>query len=138
MLLLYACVAALCVALSAFWAKAGTKKGDAAPAAGIAVLMTCIFAFLLAKESIVATKITGIGIKTWVFILLSGIATAGAILCFFQAVQIKGIGTVRLKDGLVKIVGIHGFSRCNGYNPPCGASWPGPHRDSPECSCQHR
>ena len=50
MWLLYACGAALCVALSAFWAKAGAKKGDSAPAAGIALFVTCLFAFFLAKE----------------------------------------------------------------------------------------
>ena len=87
MWLLYAFLAALCVALSAFWAKAGAKKGDSALAAGIVVIVTWIFSFMLAKESIVASHLTGIHIKTWLFLLLSGIATGGAILCFFQAIQ---------------------------------------------------
>ena len=91
MWLLYACGAAFCVALSAFWAKAGAKKGDSAPAAGIALFVTCLFAFFLAKEQIVGSHFTGIGVRTWIFILLSGIATAGVLLCFFQAIQMSEV-----------------------------------------------
>lgn len=87
MWLLYACGSAICVALTSFWAKAGSKKGDTALAAGIAGIVTCIFAFILAKGSIVGGHLTGIGMKTWIFILLSGIATGGSMLCFFQAIR---------------------------------------------------
>lgn len=85
--LLYACGAAFCVALTSFWAKAGSQKGDTALAAGITGSVICIFAFLLEKKHIMGAQWTGIGGKTWFFILLSGIAMGGAMLCFFQAIR---------------------------------------------------
>lgn len=92
--LVYACGAALCVALSAFWAKAGTKKGDAAPAAGISLFVTCSFAFVLAKAKINAAHLSGIAVRSWIFIVLSGAALAGVFLCFFQAIRMSEVTQV--------------------------------------------
>lgn len=87
MWLLYACGAGFCVALTAFFSKAGSKKGDSSLAAGIALTVTYIFCMFLEKKSVLGGHIAGIGIHNWIYLVLSGIAMGGAILCFFQAIK---------------------------------------------------
>jgi len=92
--LLYAAGAAVFAALTSILAKIGIKNVDSHLATAIRTMVVLVFAWIMVF--IVGSQggffyIQG---RTWVFLVLSGLATGGSWLCFFRALQLGNVNKV--------------------------------------------
>lgn len=92
--ILYAIGAAVFAALTTVLAKIGIKNTDSHLATAIRTLVVLFFAWVMV---FVVGAQNGIGYiegRTWVFLILSGIATGGSWLCYFRALKLGNVNKV--------------------------------------------
>lgn len=94
MWILLAFLSALFAGLTAVLAKCGIKKTDSTVATAIRTGVVLIMALVMVLIVGSIDTITGIGVKTWVFLILSGLATGASWLCYFRALQLGDINKV--------------------------------------------
>lgn len=92
--LLYAIGAAVFAALTTILAKIGLRNVDSNLATAIRTIVVLVFAWIMVFITDSAGGIYLIRGKTWVFLVLSGLATGGSWLCFFKALQIGSVNKV--------------------------------------------
>lgn len=85
---------AIFAGLTSILAKCGIRKTDSNVATAIRTVIVLIFAWLMVFIVGSQTSITTISAKTWVFLVLSGIATGASWLCYFKALQLGDINKV--------------------------------------------
>lgn len=85
---------ALFAGLTAVLAKCGIKKTDSDIATAIRTGVVLVFSWLMVLIVGSAGSITALVGKTWLFLVLSGLATGGSWLCYYKALQ----------DGLASVV----------------------------------
>lgn len=94
MWLAYACGSAVFAGITSILAKCGIKKTDSNVATAIRTIVVLIFSwimvFIVGSQSGIA-RIDG---KTFLFLILSGLATGASWLCYFKALQIGNINKV--------------------------------------------
>jgi len=91
--------------LTAVLAKVGVQQIDSNMATAIRTVVILIFAWAVA----LATKnqpFSQIGRRTWIFLILSGIATGLSWLCYFRALQLGEASQVAPVDKLSVVVAI--------------------------------
>lgn len=91
----------LCAFGSAFFAgitsilaKCGIKKTDSDAATAVRTGVVLVFSWIMVFVAGSAHTIPLIETKTWVFLILSGLATGASWLCYFKALQIGDINKV--------------------------------------------
>ncbi|MCL1862175.1 MAG: EamA family transporter [Defluviitaleaceae bacterium] len=94
MWLLYAVGAAVFASLSTILAKIGIKDVDSHLATAIRTMVVLVFAWIMVFVSGVQGGIFYITSRTWVFLVLSGLATGASWLCFFRALQLGDVNKV--------------------------------------------
>lgn len=94
MWVLFAFGSALFAGLTAVLAKCGIKKTDSDIATAIRTIVVLIFSWLMVWIVGSATTITALSAKTWVFLILSGLATGASWLCYFRALQLGDVNKV--------------------------------------------
>lgn len=94
MWILFAFGSALFAGLTSVLAKCGIKKTDSDAATAIRTIVVLIFSWLRVWIVGSAPTITGLSTKTWVFLILSGIATGASWLCYFRALQLGDVNKV--------------------------------------------
>ena len=94
MWILFAFGSALFAGLTSVLAKCGIKKADSDAATAIRTIVVLIFSWLMVWIVGSAPTITGLSTKTWVFLILSGIATGASWLCYFRALQLGDVNKV--------------------------------------------
>jgi len=92
--LLYATGAAVFAALTTILAKIGIKNVDSHLATAIRTMVVVVFAWLMVFVVGSQGGIRYIDGITWVFLVLSGLATGGSWLCFFRALQLGNVNKV--------------------------------------------
>ncbi|MCL2363926.1 MAG: EamA family transporter [Defluviitaleaceae bacterium] len=92
--LLYAAGAAVFAALTTVLAKIGIKDVDSHLATAIRTVVVLAFAWLMVFVTGAHGGIFYIQGWTWVFLILSGLATGGSWLCFFRALKLGSINKV--------------------------------------------
>ena len=92
--LLYAIGAAVFAALTTILAKIGIKNVDSHLATAIRTMVVLVFAWAMVFVVGSHGEIFYIQSRTWVFLILSGLATGGSWLCFFRALQIGNVNKV--------------------------------------------
>ena len=101
--LAWAILSALFAGLTAVLAKAGVKDVDSNLATAIRTVVILIFAwgivFYRGIDSI--NKASG---RTWLFLVLSGLATGASWLCYFRALQIGEASKVAPIDKLSVVI----------------------------------
>lgn len=80
--------------ITAILAKCGIKKTDSDIATAVRTAVVLVFSWLMVWVVGSAPDITGIGIKTWTFLVLSGVATGASWLCYFKALQFGDVNKV--------------------------------------------
>lgn len=85
---------ALFAGLTAILAKCGIRKTDSVAATAIRTGVVLLFSWLMAWIVGSGPTITSLSAKTWIFLILSGLATGGSWLCCYKALQ----------DGLASVV----------------------------------
>ena len=102
---LWALLSAFFAGLTAVLAKVGVQQISSNMATAIRTVVILIFAWAIA----LATKneaFSSIGKRTWIFLILSGIATSLSWLCYFRALQLGEASQVAPVDKLSVVVAI--------------------------------
>ena len=94
MWILYAAGSSFFAGITAILAKCGIKKTDSDVATAIRTVVVLIFSWLMVMITGTWTGIANIGVKTLLFLVLSGLATGASWLCYFHALQIGDINKV--------------------------------------------
>ncbi|MCL2528182.1 MAG: EamA family transporter [Defluviitaleaceae bacterium] len=92
--LLYAAGAAIFAALTSILAKIGIKNVNSHLATAIRTMVVLVFAWLMVFIAGSWDGILHIQGRTWVFLVLSGLATGGSWLCFFRALKLGNVNKV--------------------------------------------
>lgn len=90
-------------------AKCGIKKTDSDVATAVRTIIVLLFAWLMVLISGSAGTIGILGAKTWIFLILSGLATGGSWLCYYKALQ-DGLASVVVPIDKLSILISIGFS----------------------------
>ena len=94
MWVLFALGSALFAGLTSALAKCGIRKTDSDAATAIRTIVVLIFSWLMVWIVGSAPTITTLSTKTWVFLILSGLATGASWLCYFRALQLGNVNKV--------------------------------------------
>lgn len=94
MWIVFAFGSALFAGLTAVLAKCGIRETDADVATAIRTIVVLLFSWLMVLIVGSASTITTLSGKTWVFLVLSGLATGASWLCYFRALQLGDINKV--------------------------------------------
>ena len=94
MWVLYAFGSAFFAGLTSVLAKCGIKKADSNVATAIRTIVVLIFSWIMVFVVGAQGQIMDVSEKTWIFLILSGIATGASWLCYFRALQIGDVNRV--------------------------------------------
>ena len=94
MWVLYAFGSAFFAGLTSILAKCGIKKADSNVATAIRTIVGLIFSWIMVFVVGAQGQIMDESEKTWIFLILSGIATGASWLCYFRALQIGDVNRV--------------------------------------------
>ncbi len=94
MWIVLAFLSALFAGLTSILAKCGIRRTDSTVATAIRTVVVLIMAFCMALIVGSTGQITSISPKSWIFLVLSGLATGGSWLCYFKALQLGDVNNV--------------------------------------------
>ncbi len=94
MWIVFAFGSALFAGLTAVLAKCGIKKADSDVATAVRTVIVLIFSWLMVWIVGSASTITEIGARSWIFLVLSGMATGASWLCYFRALGLGDVNKV--------------------------------------------
>lgn len=102
----YALLSALFAALTAIFAKIGVKgvNSDLATAIRTAVILCITWGIVLVGGHV--GEVRGLPSRTWLFLLLSGVATGLSWLFYFKALQLGDVSRVAPIDKLSVVITI--------------------------------
>jgi transporter family protein len=98
--LYWSLLSALFAGLTAILAKIGVKEVDSNLATAVRTSVVLVFAWGVALATLPATAVLGLSRKTWLFLVLSGLATGCSWLCYFRALQLGEASKVAPIDKL--------------------------------------
>jgi len=104
--LTWALLSALFAGLTAVLAKVGVSKIDSNLATAIRTTVILIFTWAIAAWTMKSGAVTAINRKTWIFLVLSGVATGLSWLCYFRALQLGEVSKVAPIDKLSVVIAI--------------------------------
>ena len=78
---------ALFAGLTAILVKCGIRETDSDAATAIRTIVVLLFSWLMVWIVGSGPTVTSLSAKTWIFLILSGLATGGSWLCYFRALQ---------------------------------------------------
>jgi bacterial/archaeal transporter family protein len=102
---LWALLSAFFAGLTAILAKVGVEHIDSNLATAIRTVVILIFAWAVAMTT-KNQPFSAINNRTWIFLILSGIATGLSWLCYFRALQLGEASQVAPVDKLSVVVAI--------------------------------
>lgn len=94
MWILFAFGSAFFAGLTSILAKCGIRKTDSDIATAIRTIIVLLFSWLMVWIVGSAGGITDLSRKTWIFLILSGLATGASWLCYFRALQLGDVNKV--------------------------------------------
>lgn len=94
MWILFAFGSAIFAGLTSILAKCGIRKTDSNVATAIRTIVVLIFSWLMVFLTGSQTALPDVPQKTWIFLILSGLATGASWLCYFRALQLGDINKV--------------------------------------------
>lgn len=94
MWILYAFGSAFFAGITAILAKCGIRRSDSDAATAVRTVIVLLFSWLMVLINGSGGKITSLGGKTWVFLILSGLATGASWLCCFKALKTGDVNRV--------------------------------------------
>ena len=104
--LLWSLLSALFAGMTAILAKVGVEGINANLATAIRTSVVLLFAWLIVGISRTPISLSTISRRTWIFLILSGIATALSWICYFRALQLGLASKVAPIDKLSVIFAI--------------------------------
>jgi len=106
MWLIFAICSAIFAGLTSILAKCGLQNVDSTVATAYRTVVAMLFAWLIVIISGTFVQIETIDSQTWVYLILSGLATGVSWLCYFKALQIGDVNKVVPVDKSSTVMGI--------------------------------
>jgi transporter family protein len=103
--LAWAFLSAIFAGLTAVLAKVGVKDIDSNLATAIRTVVILIFAWSVALYRS-DQRLSSVPPRTWLFLVLSGLATGASWLCYFRALQLGQVSKVAPIDKLSVVIAI--------------------------------
>lgn len=94
MWILFALGSAFFAGVTSILAKCGIKETDSSVATAIRTIVVLVFSWIMVIVAGSAPSIINVSTKTWIFLILSGLATGASWLCYFKALQLGPINKV--------------------------------------------
>lgn len=94
MWIVFAFGSAFFAGITAILAKCGIRETDSTVATAIRTIVVLAFSWLMVLVAGSVAQIVSIDGKTWLFLILSGLATGASWLCYFKALQLGDINKV--------------------------------------------
>ena len=91
---LFALLSAVFAALTSILAKVGIEGVDSNLATAIRTMVVVGMSWLMVFVTNAQSGITNISKKSWIFLVLSGLATGASWLCYYKAIQIGDVSKV--------------------------------------------
>ena len=91
---LFALLSAVFAALPSILAKIGIEDVDSNLATAIRTVVVVGMSWLMVFVTNAQSGITNIGKKSWIFLVLSGLATGASWLCYYKAIQMGDVSKV--------------------------------------------
>lgn len=104
MWLLFALLSAVFAALTSILAKVGIEGVNSNLATAIRTVVVVAMAWGMVFLTHAQSGISGISKKSWVFLILSGLATGGSWLCYYKALQLGDASKVVPIDKLSVVI----------------------------------
>ena len=104
MLLVFAILSSVFAALTSILAKVGIDGVNSNLATAIRTLVVLIMAWAMVFLTNNQSGITEIGKKSWIFLILSGLATGASWLCYYKALQMGDASKVVPIDKLSVVI----------------------------------
>lgn len=98
--LIWALLSAVFAAATAILAKLGVAEIGSNLATAIRTTVVVVFAWLIAWSTWTPSEMNGLSAKTWLFLVLSGLATGLSWLCYFHALKLGPASRVAPIDKL--------------------------------------
>lgn len=94
MWILFAFASAFFAGVTAILAKCGIRKTDSTVATAVRTIVVLLFSWLMVFVVGSQDQLGSIDPNTWLFLILSGLATGASWLCYFRALQLGDINKV--------------------------------------------
>lgn len=94
MWIILAFLSAVFAGLTSILAKCGIRKTDSNVATALRTVVVLIFSYLMVLVTGAEHSFAAISARTWLFLVLSGLATGASWLCYFRALQLGEINKV--------------------------------------------
>ena len=94
MWILFAFGSAFFAGITAILAKCGIRKTDSTVATAVRTIVVLLFSWLMVVVVGSQDQLGSIDPNTWLFLILSGLATGASWLCYFRALQLGDINKV--------------------------------------------
>lgn len=98
MWIVLAFLSSIFAALSTILAKCGIKQTGSTLATALRTVVVLVFSWLIVLFTGKASGIAAIEAKSWIFLVLSGLATGASWLCYFRAIEIGEVNKVVAVD----------------------------------------
>lgn len=99
-----ALLSAVFAALTSIFAKVGISGVDSNLATALRTMVVVVMAWLMVFITNAQGGITEISKKSWIFLILSGLATGASWLCYYKALQIGDVSKVVPIDKLSVVI----------------------------------
>lgn len=101
---LFAILSAVFAALTSIMAKVGIDGVDSNLATALRTMVVVVMAWVMVFVTNAQSGITEISKKSWVFLILSGLATGASWLCYYKALQMGDASKVVPIDKLSVVI----------------------------------
>lgn len=91
---LFAVLSALFAALTSILAKIGIENVDSNLATAVRTVVVVAMSWLMVFITNAQSGLTNISKKSWIFLILSGLATGASWLCYYKAIQMGEVSKV--------------------------------------------
>ena len=94
MWIVFAALSAVFAALTSILAKVGIENVNSTLATAIRTLVVVAMSWVMVLITNTGSGITDISKKSWIFLILSGLATGASWLCYYKAIQMGDVSKV--------------------------------------------
>lgn len=91
---LFAVLSAIFAALTSILAKIGIENVDSNLATAVRTVVVVAMSWLMVFITNAQSGLTNISRKSWIFLILSGLATGASWLCYYKAIQMGEVSKV--------------------------------------------
>lgn len=90
----FAVLSAVFAALTSILAKIGIENVDSNLATAVRTVVVVAMSWLMVFITNAQSELTNISRKSWIFLILSGLATGASWLCYYKAIQMGEVSKV--------------------------------------------